>query len=172
MTDNTFIVVMGVSGAGKTEIAIGLARELDCPWLEADQLHSPENIARMRSGQGLSDEARWPWLASVCDEAVALSQRPVVIACSALKRRYRDFIRERLGQVRFIFLDGAAEIIAARLANRKGHYAGVSLLDSQLEALEPPDPDEQALHLSIGLMPADIVRAAVNSLTQVRAKKA
>jgi gluconokinase len=126
----------------------------------------------MRSGQGLSDEARWPWLASVCDEAVALSQRPVVIACSALKRRYRDFIRERLGQVRFIFLDGAAEIIAARLANRKGHYAGVSLLDSQLEALEPPDPDEQALHLSIGLMPADIVRAAVNSLTQVRAKKA
>lgn len=172
MTDITFIVVMGVSGAGKTEIAIGLARELDCPWLEADQLHSPENIARMRSGQGLSDEARWPWLASVCDEAVALSQRPVVIACSALKRRYRDFIRERLGQVRFIFLDGAAEIIAARLANRKGHYAGVSLLDSQLEALEPPEPDEQALHLSIGLMPADIVRAAVNSLTQVRAKKA
>jgi gluconokinase len=126
----------------------------------------------MRSGQGLSDEARWPWLASVCDEAVALSRRPVVIACSALKRRYRDFIRERLGQVRFIFLDGAAEIIAARLANRKGHYAGVSLLDSQLEALEPPEPDEQAIHLSIGLMPADIVRAAVNSLTQVRAKKA
>jgi carbohydrate kinase (thermoresistant glucokinase family) len=171
MTDNTFIVVMGVSGAGKTEIASGLARELDCPWLEADELHSPENIARMRSGHGLSDEARWPWLASVCDEAVALSQRPAVIACSALKRRYRDFIRERLGQVHFIFLDGAAEIIAARLANRKGHYAGVSLLDSQLEALEPPEPDEQALHLSIGLMPADIIRAAVKSLTQLRAIK-
>ena len=172
MAGDTFIVVMGVSGAGKTEIASGLARELDCPWLEADQLHSPDNIARMRSGQGLSDEARWPWLANVCDEAVALSHRPVVIACSALKRRYRDFMRERLGQVQFIFLDGAAEIIAARLANRKGHYAGVSLLDSQLEALEPPEPDEQALHLSIGLMPADIVRAAVNGLTQVRAKKA
>lgn len=172
MAGDTFIVVMGVSGAGKTEIASGLARELDCPWLEADKLHSPENIARMRSGQGLSDEARWPWLATVCEEAIALSHRPVVIACSALKRRYRDFIRERLGQVHFIFLDGASEIIAARLANRKGHYAGVSLLDSQLEALEPPEPDEQALHLSIGLMPADIVRAAVDGLKYLKAKRA
>lgn len=172
MAGDTFIVVMGVSGAGKTEIASGLARELDCPWLEADQLHSAENIARMRSGQGLSDEARWPWLASVCDEASAMTHRPVVIACSALKRRYRDFIRERLGQVRFIFLDGAAEIIAARLANRKGHYAGVSLLDSQLEALEPPEPDEHALCLSIGLMPADIIRAAVLGLKQEKSVKA
>jgi gluconokinase len=159
-----FIVVMGVAGSGKTEIASRLADALGCDWVEADTLHSRENVERMSKGTGLTDEQRWPWLAAVAEAALAKPGRPVVIACSALKRRYRDFLRERLGTVSFAFLDGPAELIDARLKARQGHFAGASILASQLAALEPPEADEASVRLPIEWTPQHIVAAAAAAL--------
>ena len=159
-----FLVVMGIAGTGKTEIASRLAEALDCRWIEADRLHSPENVELMRQGIGLTDEQRWPWLAAVCDAALAAPDRPMVVACSALRRRYRDFMRDRLGAVRFLFLDGPAELIEQRLGARKSHFATTSLLASQLATLEPPQDDENPVRLDIALTPAEIVERAVAAL--------
>ncbi|MBS7544941.1 gluconokinase [Ancylobacter oerskovii] len=166
-----FIVVMGVSGCGKSAIAEGLAAALDGLFIEADRLHSAENVARMRQGIGLTDAMRWPWLATICDTASAAPQRPVVIACSALRRAYRDVLRERLDGVRFVFLDGPREVIAERMRARPGHFATVSLLDSQIATLEPPDADERALRLSVTLSPAEIVAAARDALSGARERR-
>ena len=160
-----FIVVMGVSGCGKSIVADRLARGLGASFLEADRLHTPENVERMRQGIGLTDEMRWPWLAAVCDAAIAEPSRPVVIACSALKRAYRDFLRARLGGVRFVFLDGPREVIAERMRGRPDHFATVSLLDGQIATLEPPTPDEGAIALSITQSPDELVAAALQALS-------
>src|ERR1051325_4013030 len=128
ITRDAIVVVMGVSGAGKSEVSARLASALQCGWIEGDTLHSAENKERIRRGIPLTDALRWPWLAAICDAAVARKERPLVIACSALKRSYRDFIRARLAPVRFLFLDGPAELIAARLRARTGHFATVELL--------------------------------------------
>ncbi|RWI29194.1 MAG: gluconokinase [Mesorhizobium sp.] len=159
-----FIIVMGVSGTGKTEIARGLANRLGVDWIEADTYHSAANVERMRRGDGLTDEVRWPWLAAVAEAALALPSRPAVVACSALKRSYRDFLRERLGQVGFAFLDGSEELILQRLGSRKNHFAGPSLLSSQLATLELPMPDERFLALSIAWSPQSIVEKAAAAL--------
>jgi gluconokinase len=164
MAGPDFIVVMGVSGAGKSAVAAALAEALDAPFIEADRLHSAENVARMRQGIGLTDAMRWPWLAAVCEAAKAEPCRPVVIACSALKRIYRDFLRARLGDARFVFLDGPREVIAERMRERPSHFATVSLLDSQIATLEPPQPDEAAVRVSITLPPGEIVAAARRAL--------
>jgi gluconokinase len=155
---------MGVAGSGKTEIARRLADALGCEWVEADTLHSPENVERMSKGVGLTDEQRWPWLTAVAEAALAKPGRPVVIACSALKRRYRDFLRERLGSIAFAFLDGPADLIEARLKARQGHFAGASLLASQFAALEPPEPGEASVRLPIEWTPQRIVTAAAAAL--------
>lgn len=155
-----FIVVMGVSGCGKSAVAEGLATALAGTFIEADRLHSADNVERMRQGIGLTDEMRWPWLATVCETARAEPKRPVVIACSALKRSYRDFLRERLGAVRFVFLDGPREVIAERMRARPGHFATVSLLDSQIATLEPPAADEDPVRLSITRSPSEIIAEA------------
>ena len=118
----------------------------------------------MGRGEGLTDEMRWPWLAAVAEAALALPSRPAVIACSALKRSYRDFLRERLGQVGFAFLDGPEELILQRLGSRKNHFAGPSLLSSQLATLEPPMLDERFVALSIAWAPQTIVDGAVTAL--------
>lgn len=164
MTAPDFIVVMGVSGSGKSAIAQGLAAALGAPFIEADSLHSAGNVALMRQGIGLTDAQRWPWLAAICAAAQAEPSRPVVIACSALKRSYRDVLREKLGGLRFVFLDGPREVIAARMEARPGHFATVSLLESQLATLEPPTPDEDVVRLSLTLPPAEIVAAARRAL--------
>ena len=156
-----FIVVMGVSGTGKSEIAGSLAKHFGVEVIEADAYHSPENVERMRRGEGLTDELRWPWLEAVADVARAVSGRPVVIACSALKRRYRDFFRERLGNVAFAFLDGAPPLIEQRLNLRTNHFASATLLSSQLAALERPAADEHAIRLPIDWSPERIVEQAV-----------
>lgn len=141
------LVVMGVSGAGKSTLAEALARHLGWPLAEGDAFHPPENLARMRAGLPLDDAARAPWLAALAQwigaqEAAGVS---AVMACSALKRRHRDALSEGHPSVRFLFLDVPREELARRLAHRKGHFMPASLLDSQLQTLEPPAPDEPAV---------------------------
>lgn len=164
MAGPDFIVVMGVSGSGKSEIASRLAAALGGAYLEADRLHSAANVAKMSEGIALTDQDRWPWLAAVCEVAQAEAVRPVVIACSALKRRYRDFLRERLGGLRVVFLDGPRELIAERMRARTNHFAGVALLDSQLATLEPPGPDEAPVTLALALSPERIAAEAAARL--------
>ena len=155
-----FIVVMGIAGCGKTEVASRLAAKLDGAFLEADLLHSSENVERMRQGIGLTDENRWPWLTAVADTAQSVPGRPIVIACSVLKRRYRDFLNARLGTVRYVYLHGPRDVIEARLASRLDHFATASLLESQLAALEPPAAEENAVHLDVRLTLDELTESA------------
>lgn len=137
-------VIMGVSGCGKSSVGASLSLTMRVPFIDADDLHPPGNVAKMRSGIPLTDEDRWPWLDRVAE---ALRDRaPVVVACSALKRAYRDRIRAGAGgPVAFVHLTGGFDLIAARIALRTGHYMPPALLRSQFAALEPPAPDEGAL---------------------------
>ena len=133
------VVVMGVSGSGKSTTGTALARTLGWPFVEGDDLHPPENVAKMAAGIPLTDDDRWPWLDRIVDELRALSKTSpdVVIACSALKQSYRDRLVPA-GDVRFVHLHGDRETIAARLAMRHHRYMPATLLDSQFATLELP----------------------------------
>ena len=133
------VVVMGVSGSGKSTTGAALARTLGWPFVEGDDLHPLENVAKMAAGVPLTDADRWPWLDRIVAELCALSQtRPhSVLACSALKASYRERLA-RAGEVRFVHLHGDRETIAARLAMRQHRYMPATLLDSQFATLEPP----------------------------------
>jgi carbohydrate kinase (thermoresistant glucokinase family) len=146
------VVVMGVSGCGKSTVGRALAARLALHFVEGDELHPAENVARMAAGIPLTDTDRHGWLQEVAGQlANATSEaRGVVVACSALKRSYRNLLREIAPDVRFVHLHGAEPLLAQRLALRKGHYMPASLLQSQLDTLEPPQADEQALVLDIG----------------------
>ncbi|MEV4118828.1 gluconokinase [Micromonospora sp. NPDC049645] len=160
------VVVMGVSGAGKTTVARGISAVTGLAFAEADEFHPPHNVARMRSGVPLDDTARWPWLRDVGAWIAARGAegRSTVLACSALKRSYRDVLRQGPQRVDFVHLDGSAEVIRARLARREGHYMPASLLESQLATLEPAEPDESVLVLDVSLTPQALVAAAVEGL--------
>lgn len=135
------VVVMGVSGCGKSSVGEALGARLGVPYVDGDDLHPAENVAKMAAGVPLSDADRWPWLDRVAD--VLAERAPVIVGCSALRRAYRDRIRAGAGgAVRFVHLAGSREVIAARMAARTGHYMPASLLDSQFAALEPPGADE------------------------------
>ncbi len=135
------IVIMGVSGCGKTSVGQALAARLGLPYRDGDDLHPAENVAKMRAGIALQDADRWPWLDRVA--GVLRDDAPVIVGCSALKRAYRDRLRAGAGgPVTFVHLAGDRQVIAARMAGRKGHYMPPSLLDSQFAALEPPGPEE------------------------------
>lgn len=162
--DHKFILVMGVAGTGKSEMGRRLAHLLDSAFVEADDLHSPENVERMRNGHALTDALRVPWLNAVSDRALSIDGSHVVIACSALKRSYRDLLRQRLCQVRFLFLHGSQELIASRLGARTGHFATGSLLQSQLDTLEIPEPDEEVIWLDIALPVEDLAGIAMIAL--------
>ena len=154
------LVIMGVSGCGKSSVGAGLAARLGLIYRDGDDLHPPENVAKMRAGMPLTDADRWPWLDRV--EQVLLAEAPVIVGCSALKRAYRDRIRTAAGgPVTFVHLAGSQEVIAARMALRQGHYMPLSLLDSQFAALEPPTAEE-AITVSIDqpleALVADILR--------------
>ena len=141
----TSIVVMGVSGCGKTTLGTHLAAHLGRQFFDADDFHSPESVARMAQGIALTDADRAPWLDRLAD---LLAQRePVVLACSALKRCYRDRLRAAAPELLFLFLTGPEEVIASRIAARSGHYMPAGLLRSQLDTLEAPDVDEHVLTL-------------------------
>lgn len=141
---------MGVSGSGKSTVARLLAERLDWPLLEGDEMHPPANIAKMAAGHRLTDADRGPWLARIrawIDGQIARGE-PAVVTCSALKRAYRDVLRDP--RVVFVHLTGTPELLRARLVARRDHFMPAGLLDSQLADLEPPGPDEQAISLDVG----------------------
>ncbi len=155
----TAIVVMGVSGAGKTTIGKALARRLDMDFIDADDLHTPANVARMAAGLPLTDADRAPWLARVgaaIDDA-RRDGRQLVIACSALRRCYRQAIGGSAADVRIVWLTGAPELIRRRMGARQGHFMTATMLDSQLATLEPPAPGENIPGVDVDAAPADIV---------------
>ena len=173
MTDPMRVVVMGVSGCGKSTLASAVARQLQLDMTDGDDLHLSASVAKMRSGVALTDADRWPWLDRIGDYLAQAtpSQKGRIVACSALKRVYRDRIRARAGNVKFIFLDGDAELIRQRLALRAGHYMPPELLDSQLRTLELPAPDEaDILTLHIATSIDALVAQAVTGLKQQATK--
>jgi len=145
------LIVMGVSGSGKTTIASRLAARLGWTFEDGDRFHPASNVAKMAAGHPLTDEDRWPWLQAIADEIDAVCQRGghVVIACSALKRTYRDLLVHGRSDVRLIFLDVTQAVIADRLARRKGHFMPPGLLDRQFKTLELPKSDENPVTVSI-----------------------
>lgn len=161
---------MGVAGSGKSTVGRLVADRLSCNFGEGDDLHPAANVAKMAAGHALTDDDRWPWLARVrawLDEHIAAG-RPGVITCSALKRVYRDVLRNE--HVVFVYLSGTREQLLNRLATRQGHFMPPSLLDSQLATLEPPSADEQSISVDISARLGDqveqIVRAAADGAAQ------
>ncbi|TAM86275.1 MAG: gluconokinase [Jatrophihabitans sp.] len=168
------LVVMGVSGCGKSTVAALLAGRLGWPFAEGDDFHPAANVAKMHSGHPLDDDDRWPWLEKIAvwvDERLDTGSGGV-ITCSALKRRYRDVIRRDdtarsagvAHGVVFVYLHGTREQIANRLAARQGHFMPAALLDSQFAALEEPQPDENAIRVEIGDNPAALADEIVSRL--------
>ncbi|HEU5486793.1 MAG TPA: gluconokinase [Microlunatus sp.] len=145
----TVLVVMGVSGTGKSTVAERLADRLGWELAEGDDLHPPENVEKMRAGTPLTDDDRWPWLDRVAGwiRRHRVAGQPGIITCSALRRVYRD--RLRGPGVVFVHLAGTREEIAAQMSGRQGHFMPLSLLDSQLATLEPLEPDEAAVVVSV-----------------------
>jgi gluconokinase len=165
------VVVMGVSGCGKSTVAEGIAAALGLHFIDGDRLHTDENIARMRAGIPLQDPDRWPWLDRVgaCLADAGRWPQGVAIACSALRRAYRDRLRAAMPGVRFVFLDGDAALIGSRMALRTGHYMPEAMLASQLQTLERPGADEiDVQRLDIATAPAELVRSAAERLRSGR----
>jgi gluconokinase len=134
------VVLTGPAGAGKTTIGLRLANDLGWPFLDADSLHSPAAVDQMRRGESLSDADREPWLQRIADAVVALHHEGphVVLACSALKQRYRDLLAARVRDVTWVYLDASESLLRHRLAARTGHFAGPAILSRQLDDLERP----------------------------------
>jgi gluconokinase len=165
---------MGVSGSGKTTIGEALAARLAWEFVDGDDLHPPANVAKMHAGQPLDDDDRAPWLDAIAAHIDAWRERGIsgVVTCSALKQRYRERIIGDRDWVRLIYLDGSRELIAERLATRRGHFMPASLLDSQFDTLELPGPDEYAIVAPIGRPVASIVAGIVTALSSQEANMA
>jgi len=155
------IVLMGVAGSGKTTVGRIVAERLGWRFLDADDFHSPENVEKMRSGQPLTDDDRWPWLDRL--NGLLREDGSAVLACSALRQRYRDRIGAGLDDVRWVHLAGSFELIGSRLAARKGHYMPASLLASQFNTLEPPSA---ALTIDVGDTPEMLAARILKAVTR------
>jgi carbohydrate kinase (thermoresistant glucokinase family) len=157
---------MGVSGSGKTTVAAMLAGRLHWPFADGDDFHSPENVAKMHSGIPLDDDDRLPWLQAIAAQIDRwrIEDRQGVIACSVLKRRYRDVIIGDRSSIRLIYLRGDRTLIAHRLAARHGHFMPKGLLQSQFEALEEPTPEEHAITIWVGKTPTVLVDEIIAAL--------
>jgi len=161
------VVVMGVSGAGKSTVGKLIAARLDCPFRDADSFHPQANIEKMSRGEPLTDDDRWPWLQAIA--AFIAEHRAAgttcVVTCSALKRVYRDIVTNRQSaDVRLVYLKGGFDLIAARLAARKGHFMPPALLRSQFDALEEPAADEHAITVPIDATPEEIAAEVLKRL--------
>ncbi len=164
------IVMMGPCGCGKTTIGSALAARLGGDFVEGDDFHPDANRAKMRSGTPLNDTDRWPWLDRIAAE---LNRRQaaagtVVLACSALKRAYRDRLRHADPEIMFVLLNGSRDLLLSRLAARKDHFMPPALLDSQLEALELPKPDERALALDVARAPGEMIEQILTHAAAAR----
>ncbi|MFL5282050.1 MAG: gluconokinase [Rhodopila sp.] len=162
----TNIVVMGVSGSGKSTLAAGLAQREGWPLLEGDTFHPAANIAKMQAGIPLTDEDRWPWLRAIAvkmDELQATGQSAIV-ACSVLKRSYRDILIGKRPDTVLVYLRAPKDLIARRMAGRKGHFMPPALLDSQLATLEEPGPDEAPIIIDTSASPDGALAEAVRQL--------
>jgi gluconokinase len=142
------IVVMGVSGSGKSTVGAALAQRLRVPFGDGDDLHPPANVAKMTAGQPLDDDDRSPWLEAI-GEWLADHHDGGVMSCSALKRKYRDQLRRHCADVEFLHLSGSPEVIGKRQASRPGHFMPASLLQSQFATLEPLEPDEHGIVIDV-----------------------
>ena len=154
---------MGVCGSGKSTVGAAIALNLNATFLEGDEFHPPANVARMATGIALTDDDRQGWLQTLGAQLGAASRegRSVVLSCSALKRSYRDTLRQQASDLALVYLAGTPELLAQRMAGRSGHYMPPSLLASQLATLEPPQADEHALTLDIARSPQAIVQDAL-----------
>jgi gluconokinase len=163
------VIIFGVSGAGKTTIGKLLAAQLGWQFYEADDFHPRSNIEKMRRGRPLTDEDRWPWLERLREQiALSLSAKEnAVLACSALKRAYREHLRVS-GDVKFVFLRGDYALIAERLRHRRGHFMNPELLRSQFADLEEPEPDEDVLPVELGRTPQELVEEIKTRLRLAR----
>ncbi len=161
------VVVMGVSGVGKTTIATGLADGLGVQYAEGDEFHPQANIDKMSAGTPLTDEDRWPWLKSLADWTADkhAAGETTVVTCSALKRSYRDVLRGGAPRTFFAHLAGSEELIRSRIAGRE-HFMPASLLRSQFDTLEPLQPDEAGVELDVAMTPDEIVRRALAALDE------
>ena len=158
MTVHPVVLVMGVSAVGKSTIAAAQADAIHGTYLDADLDHPPENVAAMAAGRPLDDAMRAPWLDAVASACAAARQsHPVVLACSALKRRYRDHLRRRLGEIVVVYPTAARAVLERRIAERSGHYMPPSLLQSQIDTLEPPTADETVIEVDAERSVAQIV---------------
>ncbi len=156
------IVVMGVSGSGKSTVGAALAQRLRVPFADADDFHPPANVAKMTAGEALDDDDRWPWLEAIGEWLAAHDGG--VMTCSALKRSYRDRLRHNRPDVEFVHLHGDRDVITRRQATRPGHFMPASLLDSQFATLEPLEDDEQGFVVDVDQPVDQIVEAAVAGL--------
>lgn len=156
------IVVMGVSGSGKSTVGAALAQRLRVPFADADDFHPPANIAKMTAGEALNDDDRYPWLEAI-GEWLAGHREGGVMSCSALKRKYRDQLRNHCADVEFLHLSGAPDTIGKRQASRPGHFMPASLLESQFRTLEPLEADERGVALDIDQNIDSIVDTYVTS---------
>jgi gluconokinase len=170
-TPPTTVVVMGVSGSGKSTVALKLVERLGWDFAEGDDFHPPENVAKMRSGHALDDEDRWPWLRLLAAWIGEHEQRgeSAVVTCSALKRSYRDLLRDGHPSVWFAHVAADAALLRERLEARKGHYMPASLLDSQLETLQPLESDEPGATVPGVGTPDDVVDDLLDVLDHERA---
>lgn len=164
MSNHLQVVVMGVSGSGKSTVGVLIASGLNARFVDGDALHPAANVAKMSAGIPLDDEDRWPWLAEVARTLCEPADSGIVVACSALKRRYRDAIRQGAPGALFIELDGSRDVLEERLAERHGHFMPSSLLDSQLATLEPLQSDERGARVGIAGPADDVAAAAVTDI--------
>ena len=166
MTTPAMLVVMGVSGSGKTTVAGLVAGALGWELGDADSWHSPANVRKMHSGHPLDDADRWPWLQSIAAwiDATRATGRHGVLACSALKREYRDILIGKREDVRLVYLRGDEHLISERQGARQHHYMPASLVHSQFETLEEPGADERPLSIDVTPSPREIARLVIERL--------